>query len=301
MDVEKVPRPRWKLTCTICQQKMGACIQCGNKNCFRAFHVTCARRAKWCLQMKSSHGGPASLDASVLKAFCDKHVPREWAEANDVAGATAEAVQYYRFAMKGKTWTNSQQAALSLQPFPRHDTHLAAEEPLPKINLIVKDDKGKKKKPPNPPKSMWRLPSGAPVIPAVVYDSVENLLQRMTIRKRKEFASDMCRYWTLKREARRGAPLIKRLQLQMEMFSSMEITRRDFAAMGAAGGPRLQRRKSFTQLLQKDTEQLKRLSDLTIQKQQSLVDDDGTLDTILDLVYFPIVPLLRPVMQKALV
>src|ERR1700693_5182491 len=42
MDVEKVPRNRWKLNCYICNQKMGACIQCGNKACFQAFHVTCA-------------------------------------------------------------------------------------------------------------------------------------------------------------------------------------------------------------------------------------------------------------------
>lgn len=303
MDVEKVPRPRWKLLCTICNQKMGACIQCGNKNCFRAFHVTCARRAKWCLQMKSSHGGPANLDASVLKAFCDKHVPPEWAETNDVETATRETVEYYRYAMKGKTWVNSQQVAQTLQPHaPRPEALIpSVEEPLPKINLIVKDDKGKKKKQSlNPPKSMWRLPSGAPVIPAVLYESVVSLLERMTVRKRKDFASDMCRYWTLKREVRRGAPLIKRLQLQMEMFSSMEITRRDFVAMGAVGGSRLQRRKDFTQLLQKDAEGLKHLSELTIQQQKGVVDDDESLDRILDLVYFPIVPLLRPIVAKAL-
>lgn len=302
MDVEKVPKPRWKLMCTICNQKMGACIQCGNKNCFRAFHVTCARRAKWCLQMKSSHGGPANLDASVLKAYCDKHVPQEWAEANDVEAATAQTVEHYRFHMKGKIWASSQQASQNAQGFPswHEGAGSAVEETFPKINLIVRDDKGKKRKSTNPPKSMWRLPSGAPVIPAIVYDSVESLLKRMTIRKPKEFASDMCRYWTLKREARRGAPLIKRLQLLMEMFSSMEITRRDFAAMGAAGGPRLQRRKSFTRLLQMDTAQLRHLSELVIQRQQALVDDDEVLDTILDRVYFPIMPLFRPVMDKAI-
>jgi len=39
------------------------------------------------------------------------------------------------------------------------------------------------------------------------------------------------KYWTLKREARRGAALLKRLQLQLETFSSMEMTRRDYVAM----------------------------------------------------------------------
>lgn len=56
-DVEKVPKSRWKLHCYICNQKMGACIQCGNKNCYQAFHVTCARKAKLFLKMKSQHQG----------------------------------------------------------------------------------------------------------------------------------------------------------------------------------------------------------------------------------------------------
>ena len=296
MDVEKVPKPRWRLTCTICNQKMGACIQCGNKNCFRAFHVTCGRRAKWFLQMKSSHGGPASLDASVLKAFCDKHVPPEWRKNNDVNEATLEAMSYYRYTMRGKLWADSQQTAASMQANTQtHERALPSiEEPTAKLT-----SPGKRKKT-QPPKNTWKLPSGAPVIPSIVYDAVENLLQRFSVRARKQFATDMCKYWTLKREARRGAALIKRLQLQMEMFSSMEITRRDFAAMGASGGPRLKRRKSFTKLLRQDGDSLKDLAQMVQSRQQLIVDNDALLDGLLDTVYFPIGPLLRPMIDKAI-
>lgn len=297
MDVEKVPKPRWRLTCTICNQKMGACVQCGNKNCFRAFHVTCGRRAKWYLQMKSSHGGPASLDASVLKAFCDKHVPGDWRKNNDVDGATADAVSYYRYSMRGKIWADSQQTAASIQA-----TQKRIDHPLPVSDESLTKtvtSPGKKKAGP-PAKPGWRLPSGAFVIPAVVYDSVETLLTRLTVRQKKVFAEDMCKYWTLKRENRRGAALIKRLQLQMEMFSSMEITRRDFAAMGAAGGPRLKRRKSFTQTLQHDSTVLKQLAESVVERQQLMVDDDFLLDDLINTLYFPIGPLLRPMMDKAI-
>ena len=83
-DVEKVPKTRWKLvridmphrtnsslttrqSCYICKQKMGACIQCGHKSCFEAFHVTCARRARLCLRMKSSHSSnPQDTTAIVI-------------------------------------------------------------------------------------------------------------------------------------------------------------------------------------------------------------------------------------------
>lgn len=46
---------------------MGACIQCANRNCFVAFHVTCARERGLELRMKGAAVG------GELKAYCDKH------------------------------------------------------------------------------------------------------------------------------------------------------------------------------------------------------------------------------------
>lgn len=300
MDVEKVPKPRWKLTCYICRQKMGACIQCGNKNCFVAFHVTCARRARLFLKMKSTHGGPANLEASVLKAFCDKHVPADWRRENDVEAATADAIEYYHYTMRGRLWADSQQAALAMganhaqaTPGPDQDPDTAN----PKVSLIL-NPPGKKKRN-SPPKTVWRLPSGAPVIPQLLYDSVESSLGRFAIRRRKEFAAEACKYWTLKREARRGASLLKRLQLQMETFTSMEITRRNFAGMGAAGRVRLQRRIDFADQLQQDIEKLKTLCAEVREREKQKLQDAEMLRDMLDTVYFPIAPLLWPILEKA--
>lgn len=72
-------------TCYICKQKMGACIQCSNKSCFIAFHVTCGRRARLHMKMKNTSGPGAQLEASGLKAYCDKHVPADWRRENDVS------------------------------------------------------------------------------------------------------------------------------------------------------------------------------------------------------------------------
>ncbi|KAF8438273.1 PHD-zinc-finger like domain-containing protein [Terfezia claveryi] len=71
--IEDIPKQRWKLTCYICRQRMGACIQCSNKNCFVAFHVTCARRARLFLKMKSSGGG---LEFNNLKGFVTDMCPQ---------------------------------------------------------------------------------------------------------------------------------------------------------------------------------------------------------------------------------
>ena len=299
MDVEKVPKPRWKLTCYICRQKMGACIQCGNKNCYIAFHVTCARRARLFLKMKSTHGGPASLDASVLKAYCDKHVPADWRREQGTDTAIVDTMDHYRRTMRGRLWADSQQAALTIMPAPTQDPYineLADGVSNPKIMLKL-NTSGRNRN--QPPKVVWRLPSGAPVIPQVVYNSVENALGRAAISKRKEFAADMCKYWTLKREARRGAALLKRLQLQMEPFTSLEITRRNFVGMGAAGGVRLQRRIDFADSLLEDVDKLRTLCAQVRERESQKLDDAYTLKQIVDGVYFPTIPLLWPILLKA--
>ncbi|KAJ4326345.1 hypothetical protein N0V94_000020 [Neodidymelliopsis sp. IMI 364377] len=288
-DVEKVPKTRWKLSCYICKQKMGACIQCGHKSCFEAFHVTCARKARLCLRMKSSQSSNP-LDSTVLKAYCDRHTPSDWRRENDVEGAIADTKAFYRHTMRHIRWPDSQAYALSIG-----STHAA--------HAIEDDDDGvpgsNKRKRGQPAKS-WRLPSGAPVVPQAVYHNVENALIKFNVRKRKEFVQEACKYWTLKREARRGAALLKRLQLQMEAFSSMEITRRNFAGMGAAGRPRLQRRIEFAERLEDDMEQIRVLCENVKAREAEKLKDVMILKQILDCVYFPIPQILSPILDRAI-
>ncbi|KAK3687017.1 hypothetical protein LTR37_019226 [Vermiconidia calcicola] len=290
-DVEKVPKSRWKLLCYICNQKMGACIQCGNKNCYQAFHVSCARRAKLFLKMKSQH--QQGIDTTALKAFCDKHVPPEWRRTHDTDTAIVEAKRWYRHAMKDRRWADSQTAALDLGAPPPADGGLAGETGADDTIAVTKRRKNA------PPKMSWRLPSGAPVVPQVVFDTVEASLVRFTVRKRKEFVDRVCRYWTLKREARRGAALLKRLQLQLESFSSMEITRRNFAGMGAAGRPRLQRRIEFAEMLQKDMAHLTEMCAAVREREELRLRELEILRELVNSVYFPIPALLEPILLKA--
>lgn len=137
------------------------------------------------------------------------------------------------------------------------------------------------------------------MIPQALYNSVESSLQRFTIRKRKEYAAEACKYWTLKRESRRGAALLKRLQLQMETFSSMEITRRNFAGMGPAGRVRLQRRIDFAEQLLRDVEKLRTMCDDVRRREEEKLKDAYILKDIADTVYFPITPLLWPILERA--
>ncbi|KAI0383092.1 bromodomain and PHD finger-containing protein [Hypomontagnella monticulosa] len=299
MDVDKVPKSRWKLTCYICNQQMGACIQCGNKACYQAFHVTCARRARLFLKMKNSSGALDVLDGSTnLKALCDKHCPSEYAKENDVVRATKRAKKFYKKTMGDRIWANSQAKAMSIAASHRNaiTEHPPDESQMTgaKLSAVLGDKKGQAGK------SIWKLPSGAPVIPQAVFEIVEASLQRFTFLKRKEFVSDACRYWTLKREMRRGAALLKRLQLQMESFSSMELTRRNFAAMGPSGKARLSRRIEFAETLIHDLEQLKVLSEAVVQREQSKLEAAEMEQEFVDTCYFPIHKMLPPVVEKAI-
>ncbi|KAJ5745593.1 hypothetical protein N7520_010775 [Penicillium odoratum] len=289
-DVEKVPRSRWKLMCYICKQKMGSSIQCSNKNCFVAFHVSCARRAQLYLKMKIGHG---LMDSHLLKAFCDKHVPPDWRLEHGTDAATADAIEYYRNTMQGKRWGDSQAAALSMGSALAEDAEGEMTH-TPRITLTVGGNKRKRA-----PRTIWKLPSGAPVIPQVVLNSVVACLGRFTVRGRKQYAEEACKYWTLKREARRGAALLKRLQLQLETFSSMEMTRRDYVAMGVTGHKRLQRRMEFGERLYKDLDQLRMLCDEVKKREREKLKDAEMLRSIVDIVYFPIFPLLWPIFEKA--
>jgi NuA3 HAT complex component NTO1 len=299
-DVEKVPKSRWKLQCYICKQRMGASIQCSNKNCFVAFHVTCARRSQLYLKMKNGHGNPAIMDSHLLKAFCHKHVPPDWRKEHGTDMAYAEAVEYYKNTMQGRRWGDSQAAALALGPsYPQDGTEAGDEHTHPGPSLHLTFNAGGNKRKRTAPKTIWKLPSGAPVIPQTILDSVIASLARFTVRQRKQYAEDACKYWTLKREARRGAALLKRLQLQLETFSSMEMTRRNFAAMGPIGHSRLQRRIDFAERLSYDVDKVRLLCDEVKKREREKLKDAELLRTVVDTVYFPIPPLLWPIFEKA--
>ncbi|KAK4146935.1 peregrin [Dichotomopilus funicola] len=312
MEVEKVPKTRWRLACYICNQRMGACIQCSNKNCYQAFHVTCARRCRLFLKMKNSQGALAVLDGTLpLKAYCDKHCPPDYAEEHGVAQAAREAKRFYKRTMKGRLWADSQASALQLAATHRNAVteHPPDESQITGANVSAVlggsagngSGGGDNKKKNQPPKNVWKLPSGAPIIPQAVFDLVESALSRFPIRKRKDFVGEACKYWTLKREARRGAALLKRLQLQMETFSSMELTRRNFAAMGPSGRARLDRRVEFCRGLVDELDRLRELCQL-IEERERLKLEAAELEVgMVDTCYFPVFQQLQPILDKAFI
>lgn len=56
--------------------------------------------------------------------------------------------------------------------------------------------------------------TGPPLVPQIIVDRIINYITKINVRKKPEFVQLICKYWSLKREGRRGAPLLKRLHLE---------------------------------------------------------------------------------------
>ena len=73
--LKKVDKERFKFKCYLCGRKnVGACIQCYRKNCYTAYHVTCAQEAGLCMHLGATLEG----ENSTLETYCHQHTPR-WA------------------------------------------------------------------------------------------------------------------------------------------------------------------------------------------------------------------------------
>ncbi|XP_064637141.1 protein Jade-3-like [Lineus longissimus] len=70
--ISNIPSSRWALVCTLCRERVGACIQCSVKTCKIAFHVTCAFQNN--LEMKTILDGDE--EDVKLKAYCPKHTKK---------------------------------------------------------------------------------------------------------------------------------------------------------------------------------------------------------------------------------
>ena len=55
---------------------------------------------------------------------------------------------------------------------------------------------------------------GPPLVPKIIVDRIMQYIAKVTLRQKRESVILVCKYWSLKREARRGAPLLKRLHLE---------------------------------------------------------------------------------------
>ncbi|KAI0036173.1 PHD-zinc-finger like domain-containing protein, partial [Vararia minispora EC-137] len=227
---ERISKQRWRLRCSICDVRQGACIQCTKSSCFLAFHVTCARKEKLLMPMKASAG----LEPPPLQCFCEKHLPRERVRIREEALA-AEAA-----------------AAASLERDPKAAKAARAYA------------KGYK--------------PGPPIVPSILIRRIERYIEKVQIRKAVEFVELTARYWSLKREARRGAPLLKRLHLEPWTASAGGKMQTDEEKV---------KKLELMKQLRADLERVKQLVDQVRQREAVKRDRMQALHGIVSEIVFP--------------
>ncbi|RXK35381.1 hypothetical protein M231_07371 [Tremella mesenterica] len=263
--VETIPKNRWKLTCSLCREKVGACIQCADRSCFVAFHVTCARQ-HGLLMSNRTHNTD-----ELLKAYCQKHLPVSF--TYDARGSDNEDDL-------GSEYTeddDEDEVEVTRPSRPRKKSappHCRATGPV-----TTKSARAHTKS--------YR--PGPPIVPRMVVNKIEEYVAKISIRKRRPFLERVCRYWSLKREARRGAPLLKRLHL--EPWTASSASRQQSEADKA-------RKLKFLQKLRMDLDTVRTLCESVRKREKEKLRQTQVIKEIIDSFIFPLYGKLRITLDK---
>ncbi|TXT09055.1 hypothetical protein VHUM_02529 [Vanrija humicola] len=257
--VELVPKNRWKLVCSLCKERSGACIQCENKNCFTAFHVTCARQMGLLMSMKlmGSDGQ--------LKAFCEKHLPADWRDARNIDDDDEDDTDYH------DTDEDSEDRPVTPKR-PRKNSTTTKTVTTKTARAHAKSYR-----------------PGPPIVPRLIVNKLVDYVAKLSIRKRQPFIEKLCRYWSLKREARRGAPLLKRLHL--EPWTATSESKEQTDAQKA-------QKLEFLLALRNDLEKVRLLAELVRKREKEKLRQAQVIKEVVDNFIFPHYAALRTTLEK---
>ncbi|KAG5355900.1 NuA3 HAT complex component NTO1 [Yarrowia sp. B02] len=231
--VRDVPRSRWKLHCYICKQRMGACIQCARGTCVQAFHVTCARRAG--LQMEMTHGVQGAIfEPGSMRAYCHNH-GGDYGTLDRIKALRKWFAE--RYDGKGR-----RKAIVEVVASTTESSEVGSDAPTPSVVAFEEDgDVDMTPQPddeatdfPTPSEAdatvvteaypTWKTPAGTPLLPKLIIDRICEALGPFKIAHCRKFVTMVARYWALKREFKRGAALIKRLNIALENSQAVAST-----------------------------------------------------------------------------
>ncbi|XP_012885039.1 PREDICTED: bromodomain and PHD finger-containing protein 3 [Dipodomys ordii] len=227
--INNIPPARWKLTCYICKQKgLGAAIQCHKVNCYTAFHVTCAQRAG--LFMKIEPMRETSLNGTIFTvrktAYCAVHSPRGAAttrKKGDSPQSLSEAGDEEGLKEGGGEEEEAEEVEEEEQ-----EGQGGVGTPLkgvPKKNKTSSKQKIKKE----PEEGGRDTPSNVPLVtvPQIPSCRLNKICSGLSFQRKNQFMQRLHNYWLLKRQARNGVPLIRRLHSHLQSQRNAEQREQD--------------------------------------------------------------------------
>uniref|UniRef100_A0A8C8W0U1 Bromodomain and PHD finger containing, 3 n=1 Tax=Peromyscus maniculatus bairdii TaxID=230844 RepID=A0A8C8W0U1_PERMB len=225
--IDNIPPARWKLTCYICKRKgLGAAIQCHKVNCYTAFHVTCAQRAG--LFMKIEPMRETSLNGTIFTvrktAYCEAHSPcaatarrkggspRSLSEAGDEDGLK-----------EGGSEEDEEEAEEEDQ-----EGQGGVGSPL---KVVSKKNKMSSKQKMKEPEEAGRETPSTTVpmvtVPQIPSYRLNKICSGLSFQRKNQFMQRLHNYWLLKRQARNGVPLIRRLHSHLQSQRNAEQREQD--------------------------------------------------------------------------
>uniref|UniRef100_A0A7N4PA43 Bromodomain and PHD finger containing 3 n=1 Tax=Sarcophilus harrisii TaxID=9305 RepID=A0A7N4PA43_SARHA len=213
--IDNIPPARWKLTCYICKQKgLGAAIQCHKVNCYTAFHVTCAQRAG--LFMKIEPMRETSLNGTTFTvrktAYCEAHSPpgtvkKDVLPVISIEGEEEDEVKDGGGEEESKVLVSS-----------------ALKTTVKKNKMKVKQKIKKESE-----DSSKDSPATAPLVTITQIPScrLNKICSGLSLQRKNQFMQRLHNYWLLKRQARNGVPLIRRLHSHLQSQRNAEQKEQD--------------------------------------------------------------------------
>ncbi|KAG8990758.1 nuA3 HAT complex component nto1 [Tulasnella sp. JGI-2019a] len=265
-SIENIPKNRWKLHCSLCKERRGACIQCDIKTCFAAFHVTCARKHKLLSTMKSFAG----QEEPSLRAFCEKHVPQEMRDLREAEGSITGAN------------TERSEEPQPESPTARLTTTTNAPAALPSLESPSQSKAARAYS------QSFSARDGPPLIPNIIVQRILAYIAKTKVGKKADFVTAVARYWSLKRESRRGAPLLKRLYLEPWTASTMSKKQSDEEKA---------RKLEQVVSLRRDLENVRNLTELTRKREKEKLRSAQTIQAFITNFLFPSKPIMLSVLN----
>ncbi|KAI5967821.1 uncharacterized protein KGF55_000053 [Candida pseudojiufengensis] len=300
--IENIPKSRWKLTCYICKQRTGACIQCAGRNCFQAYHVTCAKRAG--LQMDMTKGVKGAInDKSTIRSFCEKH--GSTTNSNAVLEGIYKTRQYFKDTKvlneQNERISSNEKVANKLNIFKwqtEQSTPIAPKLFSDKLIEIMYELKVENQI--SLPEESTNQVLGLKVLP--------NRTKEQTFKDLQNISNEICRYWCLKRESKNGAPLVSKnnnlISASSILYNSsnnLEIETNNDNNIDNNKNNELQlmnEKLEFANTLVDDLNKLITINSMTVER-QNLFKDEIKLDLeCLEIENFPISKKIEEILNK---
>ncbi|KAJ2720291.1 hypothetical protein GGI07_004698 [Coemansia sp. Benny D115] len=308
-SVDQIPRSRWKLACHLCHRRVGACIQCSQRQCVTAFHPTCARRARLYMNVRPDRRTGEPL----FRAFCERHTPPTHTHTIDLA-APLKTLAPRRKALNAQLARMSVDLAAVLPgggsgaapctdasahaAWPPSAVHLltpASAETADLFALAADATTQAPRRPADDPSlqlTMRIFNPDRPVLNEYVFGRiVDSLPARLGAHQKAAVALLVARFWALKRSLRHGAPLLKRLHL--EPWTASVTQQR---ALEMAEG----QRQVFVRRLRTDLERVRLLVESVRRREREKLRRARAINEYVQAMVDPLTPIILPVVSELL-